>query len=54
VANRVHLRPQTMAHRVAGSSRDGKVNRQEAPTVASLLAPAVEQPHYRKMTQASL
>ena len=47
-ASRVHLRPHTIAHRVSGSSRDGKVNRQEALTVASLVAAAVEQPEYRK------
>src|SRR5216684_3977151 len=47
-ASRVHLRPHTIAHRVSGSSRDGKVNRQEALTVASLLAAAMEQPEYKK------
>jgi len=47
-ASRVHLRPHTIAHRVSGSSRDGKVNRQEAFAVASLLAAAMEQPEYRK------
>jgi very-short-patch-repair endonuclease len=47
-ASRVHLRPHTIAHRVTGSSRDGKVNRQEALTVASLLAAAIEQPEYKK------
>jgi very-short-patch-repair endonuclease len=47
-ASRVHLRPHTIAHRVSGSSRDGKVNRQEAQTVASLVAAAMEQPEYQK------
>jgi very-short-patch-repair endonuclease len=47
-ASRVHLRPHTIAHRVSGSSRDGKVNRLEAQTVASLLAAAMEQPEYKK------
>ena len=47
-ASRVHLRPHTIAHRVSGSSRDGKINRQEAITVASLVAAAIEQPEYKK------
>jgi very-short-patch-repair endonuclease len=47
-ASRVHLRPHTIAHRVSGSSRDGKINRQEAQTIASLVAAAIEQPEYRK------
>jgi very-short-patch-repair endonuclease len=47
-ASRVGLRPHTIAHRVSGSSRDGKINRQEAATVASLVAAAMEQPEYRK------
>ncbi|MGB7280612.1 MAG: AAA domain-containing protein [Candidatus Acidiferrum sp.] len=47
-ASRVHLRPHTIAHRVSGSSRDGKINRQEALTVASLLTAALEQPEYKK------
>jgi very-short-patch-repair endonuclease len=47
-ASRVHLRPHTVAHRVSGSSRDGKINRQEAVSVASLLASAMEQPEYKK------
>jgi len=47
-ASRVHLRPHTIAHRVSGSSRDGKINRQEAMSVASLLAAAMEQPEYKK------
>ncbi|HEY2545554.1 MAG TPA: AAA domain-containing protein, partial [Candidatus Acidoferrum sp.] len=47
-ASRVHLRPHTIAHRVSGSSRDGKINRQEVLTVASLVAAAIEQPEYKK------
>ena len=47
-ASRVHLRPHTIAHRVSGSSRDGKVNRQEALTIASLVAAAMERPEYKK------
>src|SRR5437016_8285151 len=47
-ASRVHLRPHTVAYRVAGSSRDGKINRQEALGVASLLTAAMEQPEYKK------
>jgi very-short-patch-repair endonuclease len=47
-ASRVRLRPHTIAYRVAGSSRDGKINRQEAIGVASLLTAALEQPEYRK------
>src|SRR5437667_5157737 len=47
-ASRVHLRPYTIAHRVTGSARDGKINRQEALTIASLLAAAIERPGYKK------
>ena len=47
-ASRVRLRPHTIAHRVSGSSREGKVNRQEALTIASLVAAAMEQPEYKK------
>jgi very-short-patch-repair endonuclease len=47
-ASRVHLRPHTIAHRVSGSSRDGRINRQEALTIASLVAAAIEQPEYKK------
>ena len=46
-ASRVHLRPHTIAHHVSGSSRDGKINRQEALTIASLLTAAMEQPEYK-------
>jgi very-short-patch-repair endonuclease len=47
-ASRVHLHPHTIAHRVSGSSRDGKINRQEALAVAALLAAAMEQPECKK------
>ena len=47
-ASRVHLRPHTIAHRVSGSTRDGKINRHEALTIASLLTAAMEQPEYAK------
>jgi very-short-patch-repair endonuclease len=47
-ASSVHLRPHTIAHRVSGSSRDGKINRQESLTIASLLAAAMERPEYKK------
>ena len=47
-ASRVRLRPHTIAHRVSGSSRDGKVNHQEALTIASLVAAAMEQPEYKQ------
>jgi len=47
-ASRVRLRPHTIAYRVSGSSRDGKINRQEALASASLLVAAIEQPEYKK------
>ena len=47
-ASRVEVRPHTVAYRVSGSSRDGKINRQEAIGVASLLSAAMEQPEYQK------
>jgi len=47
-ASRVLLKPHTIAHRVSGSSRDGKVNRHEALAIASLVAAAIEQPEYGK------
>ncbi len=47
-ASRVRLRPHTIAYRVSGSSRDGKINRQEALATAALLAAAIEQPEYKK------
>jgi len=47
-ASRVRLLPHTISHRVTGSSRDGRINRQEALAVASLLAAAIELPEYKK------
>ncbi|HET7107905.1 MAG TPA: AAA domain-containing protein [Candidatus Acidoferrum sp.] len=47
-ASRVQVRPHTVAYRVGGSSRDGKINRQEAIGIASLLKAAMEQPEYQK------
>jgi very-short-patch-repair endonuclease len=47
-ASRVHLRPHTVAFHVSGSSRDGRINRQEALATASLLVAAIEQPEYKK------
>ena len=47
-ASRVVLRPHTVTYRVQGSTRDGKVNRQEAEIIASLAAAALEQPEYQK------
>jgi very-short-patch-repair endonuclease len=46
-ASRVHLLPHTLSYRVSGSSRDGKVNRQEALAAAALIASAIEQPEYQ-------
>jgi hypothetical protein len=47
-ASRIVLKPHTVAYRVQGSTRDGKVNHQEAEIVASLAAAALEQPEYQK------
>ena len=47
-ASRVVLKPHTIAYRVEGSTRDGKVNRQEAEVTASLAIAALEQPEYQK------
>ena len=47
-ASGIRLRPHTVAYRVSGSSRDGKINRQEALATASLLVAASEQPEYKK------
>jgi very-short-patch-repair endonuclease len=46
-ASRVHLLPHTVAFRVSGSSRDGKINRQEALSTAALIASAMDQPEYQ-------
>jgi very-short-patch-repair endonuclease len=47
-ASRIVLKPHTIAYRVEGSTRDGKVNHREAEAIASLAFAAVEQPEYRK------
>jgi very-short-patch-repair endonuclease len=47
-ASKIVLKPHTIAYRVEGSSRDGKVNRQEAEVIASLAAAALEQPEYQR------
>ncbi|HEY2459581.1 MAG TPA: AAA domain-containing protein [Candidatus Acidoferrum sp.] len=46
-SSRVVLRPHTICLRVAGATREDKVNRQEAEVVASLITAAVEQPEYQ-------
>jgi very-short-patch-repair endonuclease len=46
-ASRVRLKPHVLSFRVDGSSRDGKVNHQEAMSVTSLVAAALEQPDYQ-------
>lgn len=46
-ASRVRLKPHVLAHRISGSTKDDKVNRQEAEVIASLIASAVEQPEYQ-------
>jgi very-short-patch-repair endonuclease len=46
-SSRVVLRPHTISFRVSGSTKDGKVNRQEAEVVASLITAAIEQPEYQ-------
>jgi len=46
-ASRVHLLPHTVAYRVTGSSRDGKINRQEALAASALIASAMDQPEYQ-------
>jgi very-short-patch-repair endonuclease len=47
-ASRIVLKPHTVAYRVEGSTRDGKVNRKEAEVIASLAAAVLEQPEYQK------
>jgi very-short-patch-repair endonuclease len=47
-ASRVVLKPHTIAYRVEGSTRDGKVNRREAEVIASLALAALEQPECQK------
>jgi very-short-patch-repair endonuclease len=46
-AGHVQLRPPLVSYRVEGSSRDEKINHQEALAVTSLIAAAVEQPEYQ-------
>jgi very-short-patch-repair endonuclease len=46
-ASRIVLKPHTIAYRVQGSTRDGKVNHQEAEIVASLATSVLEQPEYQ-------
>jgi very-short-patch-repair endonuclease len=46
-ASRVRLRPHVLAYHVTSSTRDGKVNRQEANVIASLIAAALEQAEYQ-------
>src|SRR5262249_5427280 len=41
------IRPPVVSYRVDGSSRDEKLNRQEALAITSLIAAAVEQPEYQ-------
>lgn len=44
----VIYRPHTISYRVAGATRDEKVNTQEALAVASLICAAIERPEYSK------
>jgi very-short-patch-repair endonuclease len=46
-SSRVVLRPHTVSYRVSGSTRDGKINAQEAEVIASLIAAALEQHEYQ-------
>jgi very-short-patch-repair endonuclease len=46
-ASRVQIQPPLVAYRVSGSSRDEKVNRQEALAITSLIVAATEQPEYQ-------
>jgi very-short-patch-repair endonuclease len=46
-ASRVRLRPHVLACHVPGSTRDGKVNHQEAKVIATLIAAALEQAEYQ-------
>lgn len=49
-ASLVHLQPHTIAYRVQAFYSDGKVNKEEAWTVASLIVAAAEQPEYAAKT----
>ena len=46
-ASHVRLRPHVLSCHVPGSTRDGKVNHQEAKVIASLIAAALEQAEYQ-------
>ena len=46
-ASHVRLKPHVVAYPVTGSTRDGKVNRQEAKVVVALIAAALEQAEYQ-------
>jgi len=46
-ASHVRLRPHVLAYHVTGSTRDGKVNHQEAKVIASLIAAALDQAEYQ-------
>jgi very-short-patch-repair endonuclease len=46
-ASHVRLKPHVLAYPVMGSTRDGRVNRQEAKVVVSLIAAALEQAEYQ-------
>jgi very-short-patch-repair endonuclease len=46
-ASRVQIQPPLVAYRVPGSTRNEKVNRQEALAITSLIAAALEQPEYQ-------
>ncbi|HMF89403.1 MAG TPA: AAA domain-containing protein, partial [Candidatus Angelobacter sp.] len=46
-ASRVQIQPPLVAYRVSGSTRDEKINRQEALAITSLIAAAMEQPEYQ-------
>jgi very-short-patch-repair endonuclease len=46
-SSRVRLRPHVVAYHISGSTRDGKVNRQEATVVGSLIAAALEHSEYQ-------
>jgi very-short-patch-repair endonuclease len=46
-ASHVQLRPHMVSYRVEGSSRNEKINHQEALAVTSLIAAAMEQPEYQ-------
>ena len=46
-ASGVRLRPHVVAHQVEGSTREGKVNHEEAKVIASLIVAALEQKEYQ-------